>query len=51
MGNSRQQAIQNRRPIIAPAEKLFYERSVDAVGLPVAAIEQSKVMTMDSMKH
>jgi TetR/AcrR family transcriptional repressor of nem operon len=33
MGISRQQAIQNRRSIIAAAEKLFRERGVDAVGL------------------
>jgi TetR/AcrR family transcriptional repressor of nem operon len=33
MGISRQQAIQNRRSIIAAAEKLFRERGVAAVGL------------------
>jgi TetR/AcrR family transcriptional repressor of nem operon len=33
MGVSRQQAIENRRSIIAAAEKLFRERGVDAVGL------------------
>jgi TetR/AcrR family transcriptional repressor of nem operon len=33
MGVSRQQAVENRRAIVAAAEKLFRERGVDAVGL------------------
>jgi TetR/AcrR family transcriptional regulator, transcriptional repressor for nem operon len=33
VGVSRQQAIENRRAIVAAAEKLFRERGVDAVGL------------------
>lgn len=33
MGVSRQQTIENRRAIVAAAEKLFRERGVDAVGL------------------
>lgn len=33
MGVSKQQAIENRRAIVAAAEKLFRERGVDAVGL------------------
>src|SRR5260370_12990987 len=33
VGVSRQQAVENRRAIVAAAEKLFRERGVDAVGL------------------
>jgi TetR/AcrR family transcriptional repressor of nem operon len=33
MGVSKQQAIENKRSIVAAAEKLFRERGVDAVGL------------------
>lgn len=33
MGVSRQQAVENRRAIVAAAEKLFREHGVDAVGL------------------
>lgn len=33
MGVSKQQAVENRRAIVAAAEKLFRERGVDAVGL------------------
>jgi TetR/AcrR family transcriptional repressor of nem operon len=33
MGVSRQRAVENRRAIMAAAEKLFRERGVDAVGL------------------
>jgi len=33
MGVSRQQTVENRRAIVAAAEKLFRERGVDAVGL------------------
>jgi TetR/AcrR family transcriptional repressor of nem operon len=33
MGVSREQAAENRRAIVAAAEKLFRERGVDAVGL------------------
>ncbi|WP_175102992.1 TetR/AcrR family transcriptional regulator [Pararobbsia alpina] len=33
MGVSRQQAVENRRAIVAAAEKLFRERGVNAVGL------------------